>query len=108
MNDYPHNNFTNMKLNNLYGNARMNWMIHQGTLEFTPSHMNSVLVETWEAFNLSLKKPTQNAFKTPPHPTLSPHQTLPPTTKLVLLVLNSKTEINLMILDLKKRPVLGL
>ena len=50
--DQPNDNGPNMKLNNFYGNARMNWMRHHGTLKFTSAHMNSVLVETWEAFKL--------------------------------------------------------
>ena len=47
--DYVHNqtndNGTNMNLNNLYANERMNWMRHHGTLKFTPPHMNYVLIE---------------------------------------------------------------
>ena len=45
--DHPNYNGPNMKLNNLYGYARMNWVIHHGTLKFTPSHINSILFETW-------------------------------------------------------------
>ena len=48
VNDHPNNNCPNMKLNNYYGNERMNWMRHNGTLKFTPAHMNYFLVETWE------------------------------------------------------------
>ena len=71
--DYVHNqtndNGTNMNLNNLYANERMNWMRHHGTLKFTSAHMNYVLVATWEAFKFSSMTITQNAFKkthTPP------------------------------------------
>ena len=35
----------NMKLKNFYGNSRMNWMRHHGTIKCTPANMNSVLVE---------------------------------------------------------------
>ena len=87
----------NMKLNNLYGNTRINCMRHHGTLNFTPPHTNSVLVETREDFKLSSTKITYKAFKnthTPPPP--SPHQKLAQTTKLVLLVLRSQSGRNWM------------
>ena len=42
--DNPNNNGPNLKIKNLYVNARMNWMMNHGTLKFTPSHMNAVLV----------------------------------------------------------------
>ena len=61
--DYPNDNGPNTKLENMYGNARMNWMRHHGTLKFTPSHMNSILVATWEAFKISSVTITQNDFK---------------------------------------------
>ena len=60
---HPNNKNPNMKLNNLYANAIMNWKIHHKTLKFTPAHMNSTLVSTWEDFKLSSAKITQNAFK---------------------------------------------
>ena len=63
MHDQKNDNGPNMKLKNLYGNARMNWMIHHGTLAFTPAHMNSALVATWEAFKLSTATITQKSFK---------------------------------------------
>ena len=87
----PNDNGPNMKLNNLYSNARMNWMRHHGTLKFTPVYMNSVLVATWEAFKLTSATITLNAFKkihTPP----STHHTLTPTTMLVSLVLKLNRE----------------
>ena len=65
--DYVHNqpnyNGPNMKLNNLNVNTRMNWMRHHGTLKFSPPHMNSVLFETWEVFELSSSTITHNYFK---------------------------------------------
>ena len=51
--DQPNNNVPNMNFNNLYGNAIMYWIRQHGTLEFTPAHMNYVLVETWESLKLS-------------------------------------------------------
>ena len=57
--DYVHgqsnDNLPNTNINNFYGNARMNWMRHHGTLKFTPTHKNPVLIATWEAFKVSLK-----------------------------------------------------
>ena len=44
----PKNNDPNLKLDNLYGNTRMNFMRNHGTLKFTPAHNNTILVETWE------------------------------------------------------------
>ena len=61
--DHPKDNGPNMKINNLYGNAIMNWMRHHGTLKFTRAHMNSVLIETWEAFRLSPVTINQKGFK---------------------------------------------
>ena len=61
--DKPNNNGQNMKINDLYGNEIMNWMRQHGTLKLTLSHMNYVLVETWESFKLSSTKITQKDFK---------------------------------------------
>ena len=93
-----------MKLNSLCGNAIMNWMRHYGNLKYTPSHMNYVLVATWEAFKLLSAKIPRTLSRI--HPPL-PLQTLAPKTKLVPLVLNRKTERNRMILERKIRPILN-
>ena len=63
MHDQKNDNGQNMKLKNLYGNAIMNWMRHHGTLKFTPSQKNYVLVATWVSFKPSSEKITQNTFK---------------------------------------------
>ena len=42
--DHPNDNGPNIKLNNLYGDSRMNWMRHHETFNFSPPHMNSVFV----------------------------------------------------------------
>ena len=63
MHGHPNDNGPKIKLKNVYGNARMNWMRHHGTLKFTPTHMNSVLVETWEYFKPSFATITQEYFK---------------------------------------------
>ena len=69
---HPNNRGPKTKLNNFYGNARMNWMRHHVTLNFTPPHMNFVLFETWESFKLSSATITQKAFKKTHLPPLSP------------------------------------
>ena len=69
----PNNNDPNTKFNILYGNARMNCMEHHGNLKFTPSCMNSVLVETWEAFKISSTTITQKDFKNTHLLPLYPH-----------------------------------
>ena len=61
--DQPNDNGPNTDINDVYGNARINWMRHHGTLNFTPPHMNYLLVETWEALKLSSKTITQKYFK---------------------------------------------
>ena len=70
--DQPNDNSPNMKLNNLYGNPINNWMRHNGTLKFTPAHMNYVLVAIWESFGLSSTKITHNYFKRTHIPPLYP------------------------------------
>ena len=52
-----------MKLNNFNDNARMNWTRHHGTLKFSPTHINYVLVEIWKAFKLLSATITQKYFK---------------------------------------------
>ena len=68
---HPKNNGPNMKLKNLYGNAKMNWTRDNGTLKFSPPHMNYVLVETWKLSNYHLRI-TQKYFKKTNIITLSP------------------------------------
>ena len=63
MHDQPSNNSPNINIKNLYGNARMNWMRHHGTLNFSLPHMNYVLVETWKHFKISSETITQKYSK---------------------------------------------
>ena len=60
--EHPNNNGPKIKINNLYGNAGMTWMRNHGNLKFTPPHLNSVTVETWEAFKLLYDKNIQKYF----------------------------------------------
>ena len=43
-NYHPNDNRPNLKLKGLYGQSIMNWHKQHGTLKFTISHMNAVLV----------------------------------------------------------------
>ena len=63
MHDQPNDNGSNMKLNYFYGSTRMNYMRHHGTLNFTPAHMNYILVATWDDLKLSSATIDQNSFK---------------------------------------------
>ena len=63
LHDQPNHNGPNMRLNNLYCNASMNWMRHYGTVKFTPPHMNYFLIEIREALKLSSATTTQKNFK---------------------------------------------
>ena len=96
MHDQPNNNGPNLKLNYLYGNARMNWMRNNGTLKFTRAHMNSILVEKWEAFKILSATITQEYFKKTHLPTLL-YWTNARTTKVNLQLLKLPMVRNLMI-----------
>ena len=89
--DQSNNNGPNLKLNNLYDNARMNWMSNHGTIKFTPSHINSVLVETWSAFKISSAKITQESSKKTHLPPPFPYWTKSQTTKLSYKLLKFPT-----------------
>ena len=61
-NDQTNHNCPNLNLQGLCGQARMNLQRHHRTLEFTTSHMNYVLVETWRVFQISSAPFIINAF----------------------------------------------
>ena len=46
-NDHPNDNGTKLKLKRYYSIEKVKWNRHHGTMKFTPSHMNSFLVEMW-------------------------------------------------------------
>ena len=62
MHKQPNVNGLNVKLNNLYGNARINWIRNNEILQLILDHMNSILVEKWESSKLSAAKTTQEDF----------------------------------------------
>ena len=53
INEQPNYNGPNSKLNALYIILKDKWMLKYGNTRFQPHHMNSILVETWEAFMVS-------------------------------------------------------
>ena len=53
INNRPNDNGPNSKLKALYNISKDKWMLKYGTTSFKPHHMNYVLVEAWEAFNVS-------------------------------------------------------
>ena len=60
--DQPNYNGTNLKINSLYGVAKIDYMRNNGSLKFTPDHMKYFLIETLGAFKLSYKMTTQEDF----------------------------------------------
>ena len=73
INDQPNDNGPNSKLKALYNILKAKWMLKYVTTRFQHHHMNSVLVETWEAFMVSSSNIIRYSFtKTnllPPYPT---------------------------------------
>ena len=49
-NDQPNDNGPNLKLKRYYSIAETKWQRKHGTMKFTPTHMNYVLVEMWHSF----------------------------------------------------------
>ena len=49
-NDQPHDNGPNLMLKRYYSIAKPKWQRQHGTMNFTPAHMNSFIVEMWHLF----------------------------------------------------------
>ena len=62
INDRPNDNGPNSKLKALYNILKDKWMLKYGTTRFQSHHMNSVLVETWEAFTVSAGNTIRDSF----------------------------------------------
>ena len=52
-NDQPNQNVPNAKLQYLYNEVKSACMLNFGTKKFLPHRMNSLLVESWDAFKVS-------------------------------------------------------
>ena len=72
LHDQPNKNDPNTKLNKLYVNSIMNWMIDHGTIKFSPFLINFAFFETWEDLKLSSTTITQKYSKKNNIETLSP------------------------------------
>ena len=75
-NDQPNDNGPNLKLKIYYSGARFKWQRQHGTMQFTPDHMNYVLVEMWHSFQrqsacviINAKKRKLLPLATPDHDT---------------------------------------
>ena len=53
INNYPNYNSPNSKLNSIFNVAKTAWLLKYETTKFSPHYMNSVLVEAWDAFEVS-------------------------------------------------------
>ena len=62
INDQPNDNVPNAKLKSLYTVAKSVWIPKYGTTKFSPHHMNSVLVEAWDAFKMSASNIIRDSF----------------------------------------------
>ena len=62
VNEQSNDNGQKLKINNVHVNERMTWRRKYGTLKFTLSHINYVLVKTREYFKLSSTTITQKYF----------------------------------------------
>ena len=61
-------------MKSLYNVAKSAWMLKYGTTKFSPHHMNSVLVEAWDAFNISSVNIVRDSFAKTKLPPLIPHK----------------------------------
>ena len=52
INDEPNDNGPNSTLKDIYNILKTNWMLKYDTTRFQTHHMNSVLVEAWDAFKV--------------------------------------------------------
>ena len=52
-NDHPNDNGPNYKLKSLYNVKNIKWLLKYGTKKFSPHHINSALVESWDTFKVS-------------------------------------------------------
>ena len=55
-NNQPNDNGQNVKLKSIYNEAKSEWMLKYRTANFSPHHMNTILVESWDAFRVSSGK----------------------------------------------------
>ena len=74
INNQPNDNGPNSKLKSLYNILKAKWILKYGTTRFQTHYMNSVLVETWEAFKVSAGNIISDSFaKNYPPPLIPPN-----------------------------------
>ena len=94
INDQPNDNRPNAKLEALYNTLKSKWMLKYGTSRFQPRHMNSVLVETWEALAVSSGNIIRDNFAKTQLPPLTPNNTKTNTQVCVAFIKTSSKGIN--------------
>ena len=70
--DHSNDNGPNPKLNSPYNMTNSAWILKYGATNFSPHRMNSVLVEEWNAFNMSVGNIIRESFSKTKIPPLSP------------------------------------
>ena len=68
-NDHPNGNEPNVKLKSHYNDGNVSWMLKYGMAQFLYLHMNSLLMEEWDAFRISARSIIREIFlktKLPP------------------------------------------
>ena len=58
----PNDNDPSVKLNYHCSDAKESWMLKYGMKKMLPHHMNLILVEEWDAFNVSARKFIRESF----------------------------------------------
>ena len=94
INDHTNENGPNSKLKALYNTSKAKCMVKYGTSGFQPQHMNSILVETWEAFMVSDGKIIRERLAKTQLPPLSPPNTKTNTQECVASIKTSSKCIN--------------
>ena len=94
INDQPNDNMPNSRLKALCNLSKAKWMLKYGTTRFQSRHMNSVLVEAWDAFKVSYGNSIVDSFNKNHLLPLSPPNMLTNTQACVASVQTSSKVIN--------------
>ena len=94
INDQPNDNGLNSTLKDLYNISKAKWTMKYGTTRFQPHHMNSVLVEAWDAFKVLSGNIIVDSFAKTHLPPLSPSNMITNTQAMVASVQTSSKGIN--------------
>ena len=94
INYQPNYNRTNSTLKALYNISKAKWMLKYGTTRFQTQHMNSVMVEAWDAFKVSSGNIIVDSFTKTHLLPLSPPNMITNTQAMVASVQTSSKGIN--------------